>query len=85
MHGCSCPSGFVWSDVLTTTAVITFLKNAVLILVSVLLCTAAAEGMVRWLDAQEPSAALKHLDEIPLAEGVQSAWFGANPPPLPNL
>lgn len=62
----------------------TFLKNALLILVSVALCTAAAEGMVRWLDAQAPSDALKHLGEIPLAEGVQSAWFEENPPPLPN-
>ena len=64
-------------------AVATFLKNALLILVSVVLCTAAAEGMARWLDA-EPSAALKHLDEIPLAEGVQRRWFEENPPPLPN-
>ena len=60
------------------------LKNALLILLSVVLCTAAAEGMVRWLDAQEASAALKHLDAIPLAGGVQRAWFGENPPPLPN-
>ena len=60
------------------------LKNTLLILISVLLCTAAAEGMVRWLDAEAPSDALKHLGEIPLAEGVQRAWFGENPPPLPN-
>ena len=60
------------------------LKNALLILLSVVLCTAAAEGMVRWLDAQEASAALTHLDAIPLAGGVQRAWFGENPPPLPN-
>lgn len=39
---------------------------------------------MRWLDAEAPSAALKHLDEIPLAEGVQRAWFGEDPPPLPN-
>jgi hypothetical protein len=60
------------------------LKNTLLILVSVVLCTAAAEGMVRWLDAEGPSKALKHLGEIPLAEGVQQAWFSENPPPLPN-
>lgn len=40
--------------------------------------------MVRWLDAEAPSAALKHLGGIPLAEGVQPAWFGENPAPLPN-
>lgn len=62
----------------------TILKNVLLILVSVLLCTALAEGMARWLDAQEPSAALKYLDGIPLAEGVQRAWFAGDPPPLPN-
>jgi hypothetical protein len=62
----------------------TFLKNTLLILVSVVLCTAAAEGMVRWLDASAPSDALKYLGEIPLAEGVQRAWFAENPPPLPN-
>jgi len=60
------------------------LKNALLILLSVVLCTALAEGMVRWLDAQEPSAALRYLDGIPLAEGVQRAWFADDPPPLPN-
>ena len=65
-------------------AVPLLLKNTLLILVSVVLCTAAAEGMVRWLDAEAPSAALKHLGEIPLAEGVQRAWFGENPPPLSN-
>lgn len=62
----------------------TVLKNALLILVSVVLCTALAEGMARWLDAQEPSAAVSYLDGIPLAEGVQRAWFGDDPPPLPN-
>lgn len=62
----------------------TILKNVLLLLVSVLLCTAVAEGMARWLDAQEPSAALRHLDGIPLAEGVQRGWFADDPPPLPN-
>ena len=60
------------------------LKNTLLVLISIVLCTAAAEGMVRWLDAEAPSDALKHLGEIPLAEGVQRAWFGENPPPLSN-
>ena len=62
----------------------TVLKNTLLILVSIVLCTVAAEGMVRWIDAEAPSDALKHLGEIPLAEGVQRAWFSKNPPPLPN-
>lgn len=65
-------------------AVPILLKNTLLVLLSVLLCTAAAEGLVRWLDAEAPSDALKHLGEIPLAEGVQRAWFGENPAPLPN-
>ncbi len=60
------------------------LKNTLLILLSVVLCTAAAEGVVRWLDAEAPSDALRHLGEIPLAEGVQRAWFSENPAPLPN-
>lgn len=60
------------------------LKNTLLVLLSVVLCTAAAEGLVRWLDAEAPSDALKHLGEIPLAEGVQRAWFAENPAPLPN-
>jgi hypothetical protein len=64
--------------------VATVLKNALLILLSVVLCTALAEGMARWLDAQEPSAALKYIDGIPLAEGVQRSWFADDPPPLPN-
>lgn len=84
MQGRFRPSGFTSSDVLTTAVVVAVLKNALLILVSVVLCTAAAEGMVRWLDTQEPSAALKYLDGLPLAEGVQRAWFGEDPPPLPN-
>ena len=29
------------------------LKNTLLVLVSVVLCTAAAEGLVRWLDADK--------------------------------
>jgi hypothetical protein len=64
--------------------VATILKNVLLLLVSVLLCTALAEGIARWLDAQEPSAALRYLDGIPVAEGVQRGWFADDPPPLPN-
>lgn len=60
------------------------LKNILLALLTVVLCTAAAEGMVRWFDAEAPSDALRHLGEIPLAEGMQRAWFTENPPPLPN-
>ena len=62
----------------------TVLKNVLLVLVSVVLCTALAEGMVRWLDAQEPSAAVRYLDGLPLAEGVRRSWFAEDPPPLPN-
>ena len=63
----------------------TVLKNTLLILVSIALCTVAAEGMVRWIDAPEaPSDALKHLGEIPLAEGVQRAWFSENHRRSPN-
>jgi len=60
------------------------LKNVLLILVSIVLCTAAAEAMVRWLDAGEGGAAASHLDAIPLAPGVERAWFASDPPPLPN-
>lgn len=60
------------------------LKNLLLVLVTVVLCTAAAEGMVRWLEAGGTSPALKHLDAIKLASGVDRAWFGEDPPALPN-
>jgi hypothetical protein len=60
------------------------MKNAVLALVTVVLCTAMAEGLIRWLDSDAPSVATRHLDAIALAPGVQRAWFAENPPPLPN-
>lgn len=60
------------------------LTNIVVLLVTVVLGTAVAEAMVRWLDANVRSEALDHLDAIPLAPGVQRAWFAENPPPLPN-
>ena len=61
-----------------------FLKNAFLVLVSVVLCTAAAEAMVRWLDAGEGDAAAAHLDAIPRSAGVARDWYFSDPPPLPN-
>ncbi|TAJ37511.1 MAG: hypothetical protein EPO67_02735, partial [Reyranella sp.] len=60
------------------------LKNVLLVLVTVVLCTAAAEAMVRWLEGDAPSVATRHLDAIALAPGVQRAWFAEDPPPLPN-
>lgn len=60
------------------------LKNALLVLVTVVLCTAAAEALVRWLESSASSAAARHLDAIALAPGVQRVWFDEDPPPLPN-
>ena len=60
------------------------LLNVLLVVVSVVLCTAAAEFLVRRLDAAEDSGpATRHLDEIARAAGVERAWFFADPP-LPN-
>jgi hypothetical protein len=59
--------------------------NALLVVVSVALCAVAAEFVVRFLDAASDSGpAMRHLDEIALAPGVDRAWFSADPPPLPN-
>jgi hypothetical protein len=60
------------------------LKNVLLVAVSIVLCTAAAEVMVRWLDSSDDLAARQYLDKVPLAPGVERAWFAENPPPLPN-
>ena len=60
------------------------LKNSLLVIVTVVLCTAAAEAMVRWLEAGNDSAAQRYLDKVPLAPGVDRAWFSQDPPPLPN-
>jgi hypothetical protein len=59
--------------------------NVLLVVVSVALCTAAAEFFVRQLDTNADNAPVgRHLDEIALAPGVDRAWFFADPPPLPN-
>ena len=59
--------------------------NVLLVVVSVALCTVAAEFAVRQLDASADSGPTgRHLDEIALAPGVDRAWFYADPPPLPN-
>jgi hypothetical protein len=59
--------------------------NVLLVAVSVVLCTVAAEFVVRHLDADTDSGpAARHLDEIALAPGVDRRWFLADPPPLPN-
>ena len=60
------------------------LKNVLLVAVTIVLCTAAAEFMVRWLDSGDDLAARQYLDKIPLAPGVERAWFAKDPPPLPN-
>ncbi len=61
-----------------------FLKNALLVLVSVALCTVAAEGIARWADATGDADVAQRLDEIPRAPGVERAWYFSDPPPLPN-
>ncbi len=59
--------------------------NVLLIAGSVILCTVAAEFVVRQLDAAEgDGGASRHLGEIPVAAGVERAWFFTDPPPLPN-
>jgi len=59
--------------------------NVLVVVVSVALCTAAAEFLVRYLDAvADTGPDTGHLDEIALAAGVDRAWFLADPPPLPN-
>ena len=59
--------------------------NVLLVVVSVALCTVAAECIVRFLDSESDSGpATRHLDEIALASGVERAWFFADPAPLPN-
>ena len=59
--------------------------NLLLIVLSVALCSAAAEFLARHLDNEnDASPAVRHVDEIPLASGVERSWFFADPPPLPN-
>src|SRR5205823_4724530 len=72
------------------------LADAMLIVVSVVVSIAVAEGVVRYLNGQPlfafplpeavDTAAVKagQLERIPMAEGVDSKWFYSDPPPLPN-
>ena len=61
-----------------------FLKNGLLMLATVVVCTAVAEGIARWSDAGGGEDIALHLDEIPRAAGVERAWYFSDPPPLPN-
>jgi len=72
-----------------------FLTNGLLLVVSILLCLAAAEGVTRWADglpvftlhlpdtvgAEVTSA---QLDGVRRAAGVRRDWFFDDPLPLPN-
>ena len=59
--------------------------NILLIAVTVVLGTLAAEYTVRWLDNEnDESPAARHVDSLPLAAGVERAWFFTDPAPLPN-
>ena len=61
------------------------LSNILMVVVSVALCTAAAEFAVRQIDDSTDSGpGASHLDEITLAPGVERAWYFTDPPPLPN-
>lgn len=72
------------------------LADALLIVVSVVLSIAMAEGVVRYLNGQPllvfplsepidlglPKPGI--LEQIPVASGVDRKWFTSDPPPLPN-
>ena len=59
-----------------------FLKNGLLMLATVVACTAVAEGIARWADAGGGEDVARRLDEVPRAPGVERAWYFSNPPPL---
>ena len=71
-----------------------FLKDALLVVVSLALCVVAAEGVVRYIDGYpilltplgEPTglASVKQdmVDKVPRAAGVDRDWFFVEPPPL---
>jgi hypothetical protein len=75
-----------------------FLANALLTLVSVVVCVALAEVAVRIIDGQSPVTLVLpeqiaaqgvdttggHLDKIPRAPSVDRQLFFSDPPPLPN-
>ena len=61
-----------------------FLKNGLLVLATVVICTAIAEGIARWADAGGGEDVARRLDEVPRAAGVDRAWYLSNPAPLPN-
>lgn len=60
------------------------LKNTLLVVISVALCAAAAEGVARWADAGGDEDTALHLDEVLRAAGVERAWYFRDPPPLAN-
>ncbi len=72
------------------------LRNALLILVSVVFTTVMAEAAVRIIDGyrffgfpldgpmEQSEVPAMWLDKVPLAPGVDRAWFTDDPPPLPN-
>lgn len=61
-----------------------FLKNGLLVLATVVVCTAVAEGIVRWADAGGGEDIAQRLDEVPRAPGVERAWYFSDPASLFN-
>ena len=61
-----------------------YLKNALLVLVTVVVCAAVAEGIARWADAGGGEDVARRLDEVPRAQGIERAWYSSDPPPLSN-
>src|SRR5262249_19241197 len=72
------------------------LADSLLVIASMVVSIAVAEGVVRYLNGQ-PLLAFplpevidtapidsEQLAQIPLAEGVDRTWFYSDPPPLPN-
>ncbi len=75
----------------------THVKNALLMLASVVASLLVAEAIVRYVDGysmlsmplSQPMGAAsvrqETVDRVPRAPGVERGWFTAEPPPLPNL
>ena len=72
------------------------LADTLLVVASLMLSVAVAEGVVRYLNGQPllifplpdlidmAPAKAEQVEQIPLAQGVDRNWFYSDPPALPN-